>query len=296
MTAPASARLTLLPNRGVIAISGEDRVPYLQGLVSNDVRLAAPDKAIYTWLMTPQGKYLFDFFIYETGDALLLDVEADRFDDLLRKLKMYKLRAKITLENASDRFVVAAIYGEGADAAAGFAAGAARGQAAALAGGGVIAVDPRTEKLGVRALAPRETAESWFNLPAADFADYDRLRLALGVPDGARDLIPEKSIALENNMDALGALSWDKGCYMGQELTARTKYRGLVKKRLVTVRVEGDLPPPGTPVFLGEQEAGELRSGRDGLALALLRIDAIEAAGQPGALVAVNAKLSLLRA
>ena len=293
MTAPASARLTLLPNRGVIAIGGEDRVTYLQGLVSNDVRLAAPDKAIYAWLMTPQGKYLFDFFIYETGDALLLDVEADRFDDLLRKLKMYKLRAKVTLENVSDRFAVAAIFGEGADAAAGFAAGAARGQAAALAGGGVIAVDPRTEKLGLRALAPRDRVESLFNLPIAEFADYDRLRLALGVPDGARDLIAEKSIALENNMDALGALSWDKGCYMGQELTARTKYRGLVKKRLVTLRVEGDLPPAGTPVFLGEQEAGELRSGFGGLALALLRIDVMESATQSSVLVAVNTKLYL---
>ena len=295
MTAPASARFALLPNRGVIAISGEDRVTYLQGLVSNDVRLAAPDKAIYTWLMTPQGKYLFDFFIYETGDALLLDVEADRFDDLLRKLKMYKLRAKITLENASDRFAVAAVFGEGADAAAGLAAGAARGSALALAGGGVIAVDPRTEKLGVRALAPRETAENLFSLPAADFAEYDRLRLALGVPDGARDLIPEKSIALENNMDALGALSWDKGCYMGQELTARTKYRGLVKKRLVAVRVEGDSPSAGTPVFLGEQEAGELRSGRDGLALALLRVDALEAAAETGGpFTSAEAKLLII--
>lgn len=293
MTAPASARLALLPNRGVIAIGGEDRVTYLQGLISNDVRLATPDKAIYTWLMTPQGKYLFDFFMFETGDALLLDVEADRLDDLMRKLKMYKLRAKVTLENVSDRFAVAAIFGEGSDVAAGFDAGAARGQAAALAGGGVIAVDPRSEKLGVRALAPRDGAESLFNLPTADFSEYDRLRLALGVPDGARDLIPEKSIALENNMDALGALSWDKGCYMGQELTARTKYRGLVKKRLVTVRVEGDLPPAGTPVFLGEQEAGELRSGRDGLALALLRIDSLESAEKSGAMIAVNSKLYL---
>nr|HRQ79558.1 tRNA-modifying protein YgfZ [Azospirillaceae bacterium] len=167
------------------------------------------------------------------------------------------------------------------------------GGAVILPGGGVAAVDPRSEKLGVRALAPRETAENLFNLPAADFADYDRLRLALGVPDGARDLVAEKSIALENNMDALGALSWDKGCYMGQELTARTKYRGLVKKRLVTVRVEGDLPPAGTPVLLGEQEAGELRSGRDGLALALLRVDSLESAEKDGALVAVNAKLYL---
>lgn len=294
MTAPASPCVTLLPNRGVLAVSGEDRVKYLQGLVSNDVRLATSERAIYTWFMTPQGKYLHDFIIFETGEALLLDVEADRRDDLLRRLKMYKLRSKITLEDWTDRFAVAALYGAGAAALAGLGGGE-RVRAAPLAGGGVAAIDPRSEMLGVRALAPRDAAETLFNAPQADFADYDRLRLSLGVADGARDLVPEKSIALENNMDALGALSWDKGCYMGQELTARTKYRGLVKKRLATLRVDGALPPAGTPVFLGEQEAGELRSGRDDCALALLRIDVLEAAAQaPGtAFASEDAKLYL---
>lgn len=295
MTAPASPCVTLLPNRGVLAVSGEDRVKYLQGLVSNDVRLATPERAIYAWFMTPQGKYLHDFIIFEIGDALLLDVEADRRDDLLRRLKMYKLRSKISLEDWSDRFAVAALYGEGAAALAGLNGGE-RGRAAPLAAGGVAAIDPRSEMLGVRVLAPRAAMETLFNAPQEDFASYDRLRLSLGVADGARDLIPEKSIALENNMDALGALSWDKGCYMGQELTARTKYRGLVKKRLVAVRVEGASPPAGTPVFFGEQEAGELRSGRDGLALALLRIDISDAAADASgiALTSEDAKLYLL--
>lgn len=284
MSAAPAFRFSILPDRGVLAITGEDRVKYLQGLVSNDVRLVAPDRAIYAWFMTPQGKYLHDFLIFETGDALLLDVEAGRRDDLLRRLKMYKLRSKITLEDRTGEYLVAAAFdnaGAGDGAAAAFGpAGAARGAAQAVAGGWA-AVDPRTEKLGARLILPRETAAATLagrGGTEADFADYDMLRLSLAVADGARDLVPEKSIALENGMDDLGALSWDKGCYMGQELTARTKYRGLVKKQLILLNYQGDAPDAGTPVALDGREAGELRSSRGGLALALMRLDELEAA------------------
>jgi folate-binding protein YgfZ len=119
-------------------------------------------------------------------------------------------------------------------------------------------------------------------LRRGDPVEYDRLRLSLGVADGSKDLVLEKAILLEAGFDELNGVDWKKGCYMGQELTARTKYRGLVKKRLMPVRVDGPLPAPGTPVMLGDQEAGELRSGSDGLALALLRLDAVEAAAGTG--------------
>jgi tRNA-modifying protein YgfZ len=296
MTAAPAFQYSILPDRGVLAITGEDRVKYLQGLVSNDARLAAPDRAIYAWFMTPQGKYLHDFLIFETGDALLLDVEAARRDDLLRRLKMYKLRSKITLEDRTGHYIVAAGFSAGAAAAFGLA-GAPRGAACAVAGGWA-ASDPRTEKLGVRVILPRETAAATLlerGGAEADFADYDMLRLSLAVADGARDLIPEKSIALENGMDELGALSWDKGCYMGQELTARTKYRGLVKKQLISLSYQGEAPEAGTPVALDGREAGELRSSRGGLALALLRLDELEAAkaSPTAALTAGGVRLSL---
>jgi folate-binding protein YgfZ len=113
------------------------------------------------------------------------------------------------------------------------------------------------------------------------------------VPDGSRDLVVDKSILLESGFDELDGVDWQKGCYMGQELTARTKYRGLIRKRLMPVRVEGPLPPPGTLVMLGDKEAGEMRSGRDGLALALLRLEAVETAGSGGPpLLAGEARLT----
>jgi folate-binding protein YgfZ len=105
--------------------------------------------------------------------------------------------------------------------------------------------------------------------------DWDRHRLAAGVPDGSKDMEADRSVLLEAGFDELGGVSWSKGCYMGQELTARTKYRGLVKRRLVPVTVEGALPPPGSPVLRDGVEVGTMRSGRDGIGLASLRLDAI---------------------
>lgn len=276
-SADRQASYTVLSERGVIAIGGDDRVTFLQGLVSNDIRLCSPTRAIYTWFMTPQGKYLHDFLVIETGDALLLDVEAPRREDLLKRLKMYKLRSKITLEDRTGTLAVAAVYGGEALRSLGLA-GAERGSVLPL-GTGFALADPRKAELGGRVILPAGEIDATLTpagLVAAPFADYDTLRLELGVADGSRDLVPERSIALENDMDTLGALSWDKGCYMGQELNARTKYRGLTKKRLVTVTLNGPAPAAGTPVTRGGRDVGELRSSHGGLALALLRIDELD--------------------
>lgn len=279
----------VLEDRGVLEVTGADRCQFLQGLVSNDVAKATPDRALYAALLTAQGKYLHDFFIVALGDALYLDGEAARLADLKRRLGLYKLRAKVSLAEANDRYLVAAAFGEGAAGALGLPP--ERGAAAPFADG-VAYVDPRLAELGARLLLPRSAgaaplAERGFRM--SDAAAYDRLRLALGVPDGSRDLLVDKSILLESGFDELNGVDWQKGCYVGQELTARTKYRGLIKKRLMPVAVEGPLPPPGTPVMAGDQDAGEMRSGRDGIALALLRLEAT-ADGKP--LTAAGAKLT----
>lgn len=258
-----------LAARGVIALTGADRISFLQGLVTADVTRVTPTQAGWGALLTPQGKFLHDIFFLAAGDQMLLDVEAERLPDLLKRLRLYRLRARVELNDASDRFTVAALIGDGAAALLGLPAeaGAARPYE-----GGAVCVDPRLPALGCRMLLPREIP-----LPAAvgDAAAWDRLRLGLGVPDGSHDLIPDKSILLENGFDELGGVAWDKGCYMGQELTARTHYRGLIKKRLLPVRLDGPLPAPGTIILAGDRDVGEIRSGCDGMALALLRLDAL---------------------
>jgi hypothetical protein len=267
------------PPRGILSLSGEDRSSFLQGLVSNDMRKLAPDRAVWTALLTPQGKYLHDFFALTLGDTILLEGEGARIADLKKRLGLYKLRAKIALNDVSAEYETWLGWGNGAAAALGLAE---EGQATAL-GSGVAYVDPRRAALGIRCVLPAGRGADLLmekSFAPGDWADWERLRLAEGVPDGSRDLLPEKSILLENGFDELNGVAWDKGCYIGQELTARTKYRGLIKKRLMPVAITGALPEPGTLVTRPDgSEAGEIRSGLDGTALALIRFQALDAGG-----------------
>src|SRR6185437_12435236 len=239
---PSFAPLT---DRGVLEVAGADRVAFLQGLVSNDVAKAAAGTPVYAALLTAQGKYLHDFFVVALGEALFLDCERARLGDLQRRLSLYKLRSKVTLADAGARFVVAAAWGDEALTKLSVAAGAAKPFASGVAYG-----DPRLPALGARFLIPaaREAEIATAGFARADAAAYDRHRLALGVPDGSRDLEIEKSILLENGFEELNGVDFAKGCYMGQELTARTKYRALIRKRLVPVTIDGPMPAPGTPV------------------------------------------------
>jgi tRNA-modifying protein YgfZ len=249
--------LAVLPRRAVLAIEGEDRVPYLQGLVSNDVTAAEPGRAVWAALLTPQGKWLADFFIFADNGRLLLDCEREQAPDLLRRLSRYRLRSKVTL-SAADELSVHAAWDGTPDLP------------------GIAAPDPRLPEAGWRLLSSAPLPTN------ACEADWDRHRLALGLPDGSRDLEADKTVLLEAGFDELHGVSWSKGCYMGQELTARTKYRGLVKRRLVPVAIDGPVPAPGTPVLRDGAEVGSMRSGCDQAGLAVLRLEAMSGVLQCG--------------
>jgi folate-binding protein YgfZ len=270
----ADASFVLLPDRSVLAVSGPDHRPFLQGLVSNDVEKVGQATARYAALLTAQGKYLHDFMMIEVGESLWLDAEASRLGDLKKRLSTYRLRAKVALDEKPE-LTVAAVLGNGA--AAVFDLPISPGAARAF-GSGVAFVDPRLAGLGARAILPREIARTALadaGLVEEAFDVYDRLRLSLGIPDGSRDLVLEKSILLESGFDELNGVDWGKGCYIGQELTARTKYRGLIKKRLIPVQIEGQAPSPGTIVTADGREIGEMRSSHNELGLALLRIEPV---------------------
>jgi folate-binding protein YgfZ len=269
-------RFTVLQDRGVLAVSGPDRASFLQGLVSNDTARISAERAVYAALLTAQGKYLHDFIMVEHGETIWLDAEAARLADLKRRLSLYRLRAKVTLDERPDLAVAAVFDGPM------FGLPDDPGAARALDGGTAF-IDPRLAALGARAILPRETIRQVLTESGAietDFAEYDRLRLSLGIPDGSRDLVLDKSILLESGFDELNGVDWNKGCYIGQELTARTKYRGLIKKRLLPVEIDGPAPEPGTIITADGHEAGEMRSSRDRIGLALLRLEAVSHNGK----------------
>jgi folate-binding protein YgfZ len=258
---------SLLPHRGVVAVGGPDRVSFLQGLISNDVAKVAPRSAIWAALLTPQGRFLNEMFVADGGnDTLLLETERERAPGLAKKLSLYRLRSKVTVEDRSPAMEVAAVFG------------ASEAALPTLPDVVVGFTDPRLPELGYRLLAPGGTLRQALasqGVAETSLAAYDGLRLALGVPDGSRDLPVEKALLLENGFDELHGVDWNKGCYMGQELTARTKYRALIRKRLLPVSMEGDAPSPGTPIEMDGKPVGELRSGSGNRALALLQVDAV---------------------
>jgi folate-binding protein YgfZ len=270
-----------LEQRAVLEVGGEDRRTFLQGLVSNDMNKVAGDRAVYTALLTPQGKFLYDLFVVELGNVFLIEAEAARIEDLRKKLSMYKLRAQVTVSVTSN-MAVFAVLGEGA--AATFDLGAEAGEATEFAGGTVF-VDPRLAEAGLRAMLPADGGPRVLeanDFKPAPFQVWDEARIRLGLPDGSRDLEVDKAILLENGFEELNGVDFDKGCYMGQELTARTKYRGLVKKRLMPVEINGPVPESGTPILLGEAEAGEMRSACGSVGLALVRLEQYRAQGGAG--------------
>jgi folate-binding protein YgfZ len=269
-----------LSHRNVIRLSGDDRRDFLQGLISNDIHLCTPDHPIYAALLTPQGKFVHDFFVHDDNNSFLIDCETLRTDDLIQRLSAYKLRTQISLERVPDINV-----------------GAAWGPDLAkilpiLDAKISMAPDPRRSDLGWRLLVPKNANLDAFQI--VSFVEYDRHRLLLGVPDGSRDMEIGKSTLLEATIDHLNGISWTKGCYIGQELTARMHYRALMKKRLYPVRITGTEAALGTLIYVGEHEIGEMRSACGDVGLALLKCDIAESKDEPATLRCGDSTLRVL--
>jgi folate-binding protein YgfZ len=257
---------SLLDERVIIAVKGPDARSFLQGLISNDIEDCASGKGIYAALLTPQGKILFEFFVTEHENRFLLDCAAARASDLMKRLTFYRLRAKVEIAPASDLKVAAAWDG---------AAGTA----------GVVSFpDPRLPALGVRLIGP--VSEVQAAIAGVPCGDYRAHALRLGVPDSA-DLLPDSVFALDAGLEELGGVDFKKGCYVGQEVTARMKHRASARRRFLIADVDGDLPPAGTKLEASGREVGTLATGADKRALALVRLDRVEEAQSAG--VAITA-------
>jgi tRNA-modifying protein YgfZ len=262
----------LLDDRAVIALSGPEARGFLQGLITNDIERLAPGNAIYAALLTPQGKVLFDFLISEGDGALLLDCAISSRDALIKRLSMYRLRAKVMIE-ARDPLAVVASWDAGLPAR-------------------IVAFDdPRLPALGRRGITPKAELHTGLR-PAAIYQSH---RLDLGVPEAA-DFGQDRMFALDADLDALNAISFDKGCYVGQELTARMKHRTALRKRLLPIHSPGGepLPPADTPLKAGGRDIGEITSTYGARGFALIRLDRLEEAGA-AAIEAAGAPIAVIK-
>ncbi len=269
----AASTFALLPGRAFIRIRGEDARAFLQGLISNDIHALSPVRALYALLLTPQGKFLHDFFLTQQDDAILLECEQARAEELLRRLSMYRLRSKVALELLPPQEMAAAAW---------FGAGMPLGSPGVMQADGSYA-DPRLAGLGMRLRAAPEALAAWKEARqarAGGAKDYHDWRIACGVPEGGMDLIPEKTLPLDYGLDRLHAVDYGKGCYVGQEVTARMHYRATLRKRLYSVQADAPLPGPGVQIRAGDAVIGELRSCAGKAGLALLNQEEWEANGR----------------
>lgn len=256
-----------LTDRSVIAVTGPDRKDFLQGLVTNDVMKVSDKKTIWSAFLTPQGKFLYDFFIAEEKETLLIDCLQENTQDILKKLRLYKLRSQVELHDLSNEWQVFAFWSEENMKVE-------EGQTEQKEEG-VFYIDPRLSSLGKRAFIRQDKVphiESNQNFMKKSLTGYHAFRIETGVTD-ASDMISAKSIIMENNFDELNAIDWDKGCYLGQELISRIKHRGLVRKRLLPFRYEQGEIKIDDVVTLGEREVGVVRNITSNHGLAIIRLE-----------------------
>jgi tRNA-modifying protein YgfZ len=267
-------QVALLPDRGVVKVTGNDARTFLNGLATNDIGKVTPGNPRFAALLTPQGKIIVDFIVAEApaedGGGFFLDCPRALAGALVDKLNFYKLRAKVMAEDLSAVLGVLAAWDGKGDTEYGLCYG-----------------DPRLPQLGLRVmLPPHLAAEAAADLGAtlADAEAYDAHRIALGVPRGGTDFIYGDTFPHEADMDQLAGVDFDKGCYVGQEVVSRVEHRATARRRIVAVAYDEYAPGAGLPVMAGEKEIGTLGSSAKGHGLAMIRLDRLadaQAAGLP---------------
>ena len=267
-----------LDDRIIIEIIGADTKKFLQPLITNNIDLVSSKKSIYAALLSPQGKYIFDFFIFENSinGHLSIDCAKNRCAELLEKLNIYKLRYKINF-NINNNISIFSIYGTD------YSELELKLKEVSLEGStekinnNIILVDPRNKKLGLRIYSNLSSPIEGFNkIPDGEKSDLDYIRIELSVPNPDLDLEIEKSFLIENNFEFINAIDFKKGCYVGQENTARQKYRGTAKKKLFLIRIIGNDIINGTKIYYNERVVGTMRSSCKDIGLATIRTDFYE--------------------
>ena len=243
-----TAHFVTFTRRGVVAVGGEDARKFLNDLITSEIGRAADGRAAYGGLLSPQGKVLFDFIVFADGERFLFDLPAALVADFVKRLGFYRLRAKVAIADLTAERSVVATWG---------------GERPVI--DGIVSPDPRLAELGYRAIVAKGTAAPPDHVGAGE-AEYDTHRIALGIPEGGIDFAFGEGFPHDADMDQLGGVDFDKGCYVGQEVVSRMQHRGTARRRIVTAR--GTELVAGSEIKAGERALGTLTSTADGIGLA----------------------------
>ena len=246
-------------NSKFISVEGEDSAEFLQNLITNDINLCKKDKVIYSCLLTPQGKFLSDFFIFKIDSKYILETHILFYENLIKKLKIYKLRSKVII-NKIDKIHSFILFGD------------IKKDKNTI----IFRSDPRKENIGHKFIHKSSNPEILDSFKEINEDKYHEILIKNLVPFSHYDLEENKSLLLENNFENINSISWDKGCYVGQEITARMKYRALLKKKVYTLNVKSGFPKIKQNIKENGKDIGKILSIKKNYMLAMIKIDFAE--------------------
>ena len=246
-------------NSRFLSIEGGDSNEFLQNLITNDINKCAEDNILYSCLLSPQGKFLSDFFIFKKDERYLIETHSFFYEKLLKKLNLYKLRAKVNINKVNNLYSYS-VFGELQKDQDTF----------------IFNTDPRNKNIGLKLIHLKKNPKILNHFNEINEEKYHQVLIQNTVPLSHYDLEENKSLLLENNFENLNSISWDKGCYVGQEITARMKYRALLKKKIYSLEIKDGLPIIGQQIKDDENEFGKIISIKNNSVLAMLKIELAE--------------------
>ena len=246
-------------NSRFLSIEGEDSNEFLQNLITNDINKCSEENILYSCLLSPQGKFLSDFFIFKNDKRYLIETHSLFYEKLLKKLNLYKLRAKVNINKVNNLYSYS-VFGELQKDQDTF----------------IFNTDPRNKNIGLKLIHLKNNPKILNHLNEINEEKYHQILIQNIVPLSHYDLEENKSLLLENNFENLNSISWDKGCYVGQEITARMKYRALLKKKIYSLEIKDGSPVIGQQIKDDENEFGKIISIKNNSVLAMLKIELAE--------------------
>ncbi len=242
-----------------LSIEGEESVTFLQNLITNDINNCGNDNFLYSCLLTPQGKFICDFFIFMKDEKYFIETHTLFYEKLLNKLNLYKLRSKILINEVNGLYSYN-VFGD------------------LLRDNETIILnnDPRNRNIGNKLIHISANPSLLNNYNSINEKQYHEILIQNTVPLSHYDLEENKSLLLENNFENLNSISWEKGCYIGQEITARMKYRALLKKRIYSLKIINGSASINKSVYEKENNYGKIISIENNYILAMLRIELAE--------------------